>query len=441
MEVEILVPEKKIDQMIDLTIKAQDRHEKLQEAHEGFIEKQVEKDLEIKQLTDEVGKLMDAKQKQDITEKELKTSVEALEAHLQRLPEGKGSKESVSDKFKKEFSKYARKANRKINEDLVKEYNTHIVETFASHASDEDKDALIKTLSVDSNPDGGYLVFPERNPNVQDVREFETSPVRSVADVITTINESFEEVIDDDESVSGGWVSEQQARPETGNAQFAKLVFVTHEQYAQPKVTQKLLDDASINIESYLSAKTNDILVRTENTAFVLGDGAGKPRGFLDYPAWAVNGTYERGKVEQIASGTNGVYVADTIKELKNSLKGRYQPRANFFIKRDEWQNIIVIKDGQGRYLLDPRSFKEGDTPVLLGKPVLLADDFPVAATDSLSLAYGDFNAGYKIVDRAGIRVLRDNLTDKPFILFYTTKRVGGGVKNFEAFKLYKLGT
>lgn len=437
----------KLDQIIALTKETQELNETL--IKKGLDESQIKHDAEIKNLTDLITELTVSKQEadtkskeRDTKEKELTDSLEAMEAHLKRVPLGGGSKDNESSiKFKKEFSRYARRANQFIGEDLVKEYNTHIVESFAAHASDDDKEALIKTLSVDSNPDGGYLVFPERNPNVQDIRDFETSPVRSVADVITTINESFEEVIDDDESTSGGWVSEQQTRGDTNTAQFGKLVFVTHEQFAQPKVTQKLLDDASIDIEAYLSKKTNDILTRTENTAFVVGDGAGKPRGFLDYPAWAVNGTYERGAIEQIASGTNGAFVADTIKTLKNSLKGIYQARAVFFIKRDEWGNIILLKDGQGRYLLDPRSFKEGDTPVLLGKPVLLADDMPVSATDSLSMTYGDFNASYKIVDRAGIRVLRDPLTDKPFIKFYTTKRVGGGVKNFEGLKTYKLGT
>lgn len=437
----------KIDQILELTKQVQERNETL--LKEGLDAAKVEKDKEIEHLTKKVTELMSIKQKADILlkeqeakNKEIEDSLKAVEAHLQRVPMGKGSDTNeIVAKFKTEFSKYARKGGYKIPEQIVKDYNAYVVNEFACHAEDDVKHELTKTLSVDSNPDGGYLVFPQRNPAVQDIREFETSPVRAVADVITTINESYEEVIDDDESASGGWVSEKQSRPTTDTPQFGTLTIVTHEQYAEPKVTQKLLDDASINIESYLSTKTKDILVRTENTAFVLGDGAGKPRGFLDYPAWAANGVYERGKIEQILSGTNGVFVADTIKTLKNSLKGRYQGRAVFFIKRDEWGKIILIKDGQGNYLLDPRSFKDGDTPVLLGKGVMLADDMPAAATDSLSLIYGDFNASYKIVDRAGIRVLRDPLTDKPFIKFYTTKRVGGAVKNYEGLKIYKLGT
>ena len=443
-----VIETEKLDQIIALTKTAQKTNEEL--LKKGLSEFEIKHNAEIKALGDTITDLMTSKQEvadqlkqREDKEKELTDSLEAMEAHLKRSPVGNGSESKIDEatlKFKKDFARYARKANQFIDDDIIKGYHSNFVNGIMPYASEIEKEEVIKTLSVDSNPDGGYLVLPERNPDVQNIRDFETSPVRSVADVTTITKESFEEVIDDDESASGGWVSEKQTRVVTDTSQFGVLTFVAHEQFAQPKVTQKILDDASINIESYVATKTQDILTRTENTAFVVGNGAGKPRGFLDYEAWTTPGAYERDRLEQIASGTNGIFVADTIKQLKNSLKGIYQARAVFFIKRDEWLNIITLKDGQGNYLLDPRSFKEGDTPVLLGKPVILADDMPATATDSLSMTYGDFNAGYKIIDRAGIRVLRDPFTDKPFIKFYTTKRVGGGVKNFEALKNYRLG-
>ena len=437
--------DQKLDQILDMTAKVQARQDEIGK-------KEAEKDLAIKQLTDQITSLAQEKQdekiKTDSDKKALEDSIKSIEAEIKRTGLGNNSSKkenSVVYKFKSEFANYARKAGKTIDEALINEYHSTIVDSFAEHASVESREVLIKALSVDSNPDGGYLVFPEKNPNVQNIREFETSPMRSVATVITTIAESYEEVIDDDESESGGWVSEREERKDTGTPQFGKLVFATHEQYAQPLVTQKMLDDSSINIESYLSGKTNDIVTRTENTAFVSGNGAGKPKGFLSYEAWAANGSYERGKLEQIKSGTNGAYVADTIKTLQNSLKGRYQAKAVFMGKRDDWGRIILLKDGQGNYLLDPRSFKNGDTLTLLGKPFVFADDMQASVvsgspvTGALSLSYGDFNAGYIIVDRFGLRVLRDPYTSKPYVKFYTTKRVGGGVKNFEAIKNYKL--
>jgi HK97 family phage major capsid protein len=199
------------------------------------------------------------------------------------------------------------------------------------------------------------------------------------------------------------------------------------------------LDDSSINIESWLAMKTNDILTRTENTAFVVGNGAAKPKGFLAYDAWAVAGTYERNALEQVSTGSAGAFTADALKEIQNSLKEVYQPSAVWMLKRSSWSDIIKLKDGNGAYLLDTTSMKDGDTMRLLGKPVLFADDMPVKATDALAMTYGDFKVGYTIVDRLGIRVLRDPYTDKRYVKFYTTKRVGGAVTNYESIKILKL--
>jgi HK97 family phage major capsid protein len=432
--IEIKQETDKLDQIIALTLKTQERQDEIGK-------KEAEKDLAIKQLGEKIIALTEAKEKEEAEKKAASKRIDDLEAELKRAPLGKSdSKEdSAISNFKSAFAEYARRKGNEINPEIIKEYNTSFINKFAAHEKAEVRESLVKTLSVDSNPDGGYLVLPERDPNVRNIRDFETSPVRSVANIITTANESYQMVIDDDESTSGGWVSEQQSRADTATPQFGEITIATHEQFAQPKVTQKLLDDASINIESYLSQKTNEIITRTENTAFVTGNGGGKPKGFLSYDAWASAGVYERGKIEQIDSTSSANFVADSIKTLQNSLKGIYQPNAVFMLKRAEWAKIITLKDGEGNYLLDPRSFKAGDTLTLLGKPVIFADDMPTAAADSLSMVYGDFRAGYTIVDRLGIRVLRDNLTDKPYIKFYTTKRVGGAVTNYEALKIYKL--
>jgi HK97 family phage major capsid protein len=428
-----------MDEVKSLISQVQDKDKELNSLKETNAEYATLKS-EVSRKSEIITDLMESVQKHEAKHKELEDSLKSVELAMKNSSNASGKdKNEVVSRYKAAIREYARKRDYKIDEALIKEYNEYVVNQFAAHEKDEIKSSLVKTLSVDSNPDGGYLVFPERNPNVQDIREFETSPVRSVANVVTTAAESYEIVIDDDESASGGWVSEQEGRGETNTSQFGKITIPTHEQYAQPKVTQKLIDDISINIESYLNAKTQDIVTRTENTAFVSGDGSGKPKGFLSYDAWAAAGVYERGKIEQIKSTSNGAFVADTIKELKNSLKGAYQGRAIFGMKRDGWQNIITLKDGQNNYLLDPRSFKDGDTEILLGKRVIFMDDMPGAATDSLSMVYGDFNAGYTIVDRVGFRVLRDPYTDKPYIKFYTTKRVGGAVTNYEALKIYKL--
>ena len=77
----------------------------------------------------------------------------------------------------------------------------------------------------------------------------------------------------------------------------------------------------------------------------------------------------------------------------------------------------------------------------ILGAPLYFGTDVPVVGSNALAAIYGDFKRAYQIVDRTGIRVLRDPFTDKPFVKFYTTKRVGGAVVNFEAVKVAKVST
>jgi HK97 family phage major capsid protein len=180
-------------------------------------------------------------------------------------------------------------------------------------------------------------------------------------------------------------------------------------------------------------------MTRTENTAFVLGDGSQKARGFLALPAWGAAGVYERFKLEQINSGVSASFTGDGVKALQNAVIEAYQPGSIFGIKRASFVQITTLKDGNGAYLLNPLSLAQGDDKILLGKPVVFMDDIPAIAADALAMVYGDFSVGYTVVDRIGFRVIRDEVTAKPFVLFYTTKRTGGDVTNYEALKIQKL--
>jgi HK97 family phage major capsid protein len=296
-----------------------------------------------------------------------------------------------------------------------------------------------KTLVTGVNPDGGYFVNPDYRTDMSITQDFETSPMRAISNIITTGTNSIEVPVDDNTGISGGWVGEITARPQTDTPQVGLKSILVHEQYANPAISQKMLDDAFFNIEAWLSDKTNDILTRTENTAFVVGDGSAKPRGFLGYANWATAGAYERGAIEQIASGVAGEVAANGLRKLQGSLKEFYQAGASFLCQRDTFTDISLLKDGNGRYLLNERMLPDGVDIRLLGKPLRFADDMAAVATDSLSVAYGNFNIGYTIVDRMGLRVLRDPYSSKPLIQFYTTKRVGGDVTNYEAIKIQKL--
>lgn len=312
--------------------------------------------------------------------------------------------------------------------------------------SDQDRTKFMdfqkKSLSVNIDPDGGFTVTPEISAKIS-TRVFETSPIRSVASVMSISSDSLDIMLDDDEASTGGFTAEKGTITETDTPELGKFNIPTHEQFAQPLATQKILDDSGIDIENWLAGKITDILTRTENARFVSGTGAGAPKGFLAYDEWAVpttatvRGTYERDALETINSGTAGTFESDTLIRLQSSLKERYQTRSVWLGNRHTIGELKQLKDGEARYRL--LELSTGGDMLLLGRPIIFADDMPTIADDATVLAYGDFDLGYQIVDRLGMRVLRDPFTSKPFVKFYTTKRVGGAVINFEAIKRYKL--
>lgn len=289
-----------------------------------------------------------------------------------------------------------------------------------------------KALSVGSDPDGGYLVTPTISSRIVSI-VFESSPLRKIAATETISSDTLEMVEDRDEA-NAGWTSETGSVSDTDTPTVGKKSIPVHELYAQPKATQKLIDDSAIDIENWIAEKVADVFSRKENTAFISGSGVGQPRGILTYTAGA-----SWGEIEQIESGSDGAVTADSLIELYYALKEEYATHANFLMNRSTLQSVRLLKESNtNQYLWQP-GLMAGAPDTLLGVPVVQAADMPVPATDSLSVAVGDFSRAYQIVDRTGIRVLRDPFTEKPFVKFYTTKRTGGDVVNFEAIKLLKL--
>lgn len=297
-----------------------------------------------------------------------------------------------------------------------------------------------KALSVGSDPDGGYVVDPDTTGRVV-MKVFETSPVRQYASIQNISTDALEGLFDLNEATTG-WVGETDTRAETATPQLGKWRIPVYEQYANPMATQKILDDGSINLESWLADKVSDKMARTENTAFVLGDGVNKPRGFTTYAA----GTTLPGTIEQFNTGVNGGFAADPdggdkLIDALYALKAPYRANAVWFMNRITTSGVRKLKDGDGNYMWQP-SLQAGQPASLLGYPqVSLEDMATYTVTGALAIAVGDMRAAYQVVDRVGIRVLRDPYTNKPYVGFYTTKRVGGNVVNFEAIKLVKFAT
>ena len=302
-------------------------------------------------------------------------------------------------------------------------------------------------MSTDGNEDGGYTTA-EQFDKVIGKHMDDLSPMRRVCRLVSTTSGDFSILFSTGEGGSG-WVGEREARPETSHPPLGKITITAMELYANPSATQKLLDDSQFNIEDFLRAEVLREFARQEGTAFVTGDGVSKPRGFLSYDTAATgDATRAFGTLEYVPTGASGDFIAatatdspaDVLVDLVYKLKAGYRQNAVWMMNSTVGATVRKFKDPDGRFIWS-EPLVLGQPPILLGYPVVLNEDMPDAAANSLSIAFGDFRAGYTIADRVGLRVLRDPYTNKPYVMFYTTKRVGGGLVDSKAIKLLKFAT
>ncbi len=297
-----------------------------------------------------------------------------------------------------------------------------------------------KALSVGSDPDGGYLV-PDETETTINAALRDMSPIRAIAG----IRQVSGTVLKKPYAVSGaatGWVGETAVRAETASPTLAELSFPTMELYAMPSATQSLLDDSAVDIDQWIAEEVRTAFAEQEGSAFVIGDGVNKPTGFLNYPT-VDNGSWTWGNIGTVATGVAGNFPAtdpaDVLIDLVYAARSGYRANAHFVMNRATQSTVRKLKDGNGNYLWQP-AHAPGEAPTLMGFAIAESEDMPDIATDAHAIAFGDFRRGYLIVDRVGIRVLRDPYSAKPYVLFYTTKRVGGGVQDFDAIKFLKFG-
>ena len=317
-----------------------------------------------------------------------------------------------------------------IDEEAYKAYSEAFAPYMRARSDAGMPHAYQAAMQTGSDPDGGYLV-PSTMSSRMITKIYETSNLRALATVETIGGKELEIPRDEGEFGYGGWVGETTAPSETTTSQLGVSKIFAHEMFAEPRVTQNMLEDAGLDIEAWVANKVGEKLGRIEATAFFTGTGVNQPRGLLTYANGTTNGT-----IEQVVSGGATTVTADAIYNLVFQLKDYYTQNANFMMKRTTVRDVMKLKDGQGNYLWQMGDVRGGQPSTLLSFPVVRAEDMPTVAASSLSIAFGDFRAAYTIVDRLGITLLRDNLTAKPYVKFYNRRRVGGDVVNFEAVKL-----
>lgn len=306
------------------------------------------------------------------------------------------------------------------------------------------KDLEVKAkLTTQSDPDGGYLVPEEMEAGIDRVLGT-VSAVRSISRVVSVSTDEYAKLVNMGGATSG-WVGEEQSRPETDGPTLRKIIVNSGEIYANPAATQRALDDARMDIVAWLADEVSIEFAEQEGEAFVIGNGVNKPRGILSYDV-VENGSYAWGKLGYKISGKNDGFLApttsvnpaDALIDLHGALRQGYRNGATWLMSDSTETTIRKFKDANGAFIWAPPS-ATASVATILGKPVVTDDNMPNVGADAFPIAFGNFQRGYLITDRMGVRILRDPYTSKPNVLFYTTKRVGGAVVNFEAIKLMKI--
>lgn len=398
---------------------------------------------ELKEILENIGKSFEEyKRTNDARFEELKNgtgNAGEYEAKLAKIEEDLQKKE-------KQLSDLEAKMNRpgfagasfedQLKADHKKAFNAFV----RKGVTDGLADLQLKAVQVGVDADGGYAVPEEMSQTIYSMLEAH-SPMRAVCDVRTVGTEDIKQLVDIG-GVTSGWVAETDSRPGTNAPQLAVVTPTFGEIYAQPSATQKAIDDIFFDVESWLTTSIEREFAKQENIAFTTGNGTNKPKGLLAATMATTDddtralGTFQYLKTG-VASGMPATNPSDLLIDLITALKSRYYGNARFMMNRQTLAAIRKWKDGQNNYLWQP-GLQSGEPNSILGFPYTYNDDFPSIGANALCLAFGDFREAYIILDRVGIRLLRDPYTNKPYVNFYVTKRVGNMILNTEALKFIK---
>lgn len=362
-------------------------------------------EAKLSKINDELSKLS-----------ELKAAVEAMEKKMGR-PGATGDVDPDKAEHKAAFGKFLRKG---IDDGLG--------------------ELQQKAYNITTDADGGYAVPEELDRDILELMR-DVSPMREVANVITVGSSDYKKLVNKG-GTTGGWVDEDDARAATDSSQMAILTPFMGEVYAYPQATQQMLDDVFFNAEQFIESECAMTFAQMEGAAFTTGDGTKKPKGFLAYTtATTADGARAFGTLQHIVSGAAADWAAsnpqDKLLDVVYALKKGYRTNARWMTSKAMLADVRKLKDAEGNYIWRP-GLEAGQPDTLLGYGIAENEDMPAKAANALSIAFGDFKRGYTIVDRIGTRILRDPYTNKPFVGFYVTKRVGGFLADSNAIKLFK---
>lgn len=405
---------------------------------------------EIKKLLDDQGRAweefktkndqrIEALEKKGYAPADTVEAVEKINADLSRIASELKAEQARLDEMEKKANRPTMDKGGIIITPDQEEHKAAFREYLRKGTEGDLRNLEKKALRRNSDPDGGYLVDYEVDAAIDRVAAT-ISGLRGIANVRNVGMRGYKKRVKTS-GLSGRWVEESEAGGETTNPQYSLIEIDAHKIEVEPWAYTEFLEDAEFDAEADITSEAGIAFGETEGAAFISGNGIKKPRGILSYTIVA-NASYAWGKIGYIASGASGDFASsnpgDKLIDLQHALKAQYRNGARWLTSDATLSKIRQMKDGSGNFYLWNPDASAGFGGVILGSPVTIDDNMPAIAANSYSLAYGNFQRGYTIVDRRGTALIRDPYTAKGTVKFNFTRRVGGGITQFEAIKVLK---
>lgn len=387
---------------------------------------------EIKEVAEELGsKFTEFQSKNDKALEAVKGELVKTTETAKKLADDVKSLQDYKDELDKELAEKNRPGNPNPSKD---EHKTAFMDFIRKGNEDGLKELEQKALNLGTDADGGYAIAEELDKTILELLR-DGTPMRSVCNVITVGADNSYKKLVDLKGTTSGWVGETAARTETNSSQLTEITPTMGEIYANPSATQRSLDDMWFNAEQWLSNGVALEFMEQENAAFTTGDGTNKPIGFMSgATAATADASRAFGTLEHMVSGASADIEADDVIKIIYKMKAGYRSGAVFMCRTDVVADLMLLKDTTGQYLWRP-GLEVGQSSTLRGYSITENEDMPAKAAGANALAFGNFKRGFTIVDRIGTRMLRDPYTNKPYVSFYTTKRVGSMLEDSQAIK------
>jgi HK97 family phage major capsid protein len=374
----------------------------------------------------------------------MQTETEVLSASFDLVSRQDATEQAVSvlrsdvDEVKARLDRVSRAAARPALDGV--RADTPEVKGFVDGYLRKGREVELKSISGVNPSDGGYAVPKEIDALIaSQLKQF--SPIRQIAQVVQVGTADYRKLITTGGTASG-WVAETDGRVETATPSFQEVAPPMGELYANPAATQTMLDDAAFDLEGWLAGEIGQEFARAEGAAFVGGTGVNQPKGFLAAPAsLGADAARPFGTLQYVASGDAaglGATIELTLIDLVHAMKAGHRQGASWVMNSATLAQVRKLRNADGDLMWQP-GLVEGQPDRLLGYPLVEAEDMPDVAANAFPIAFGNFKAGYLIAERSATTILRDPFTNKPFVHFYATKRIGGQVLDSDAITLLKM--